>query len=623
MEEQGSNKGLWAGCILAIVVAVTFVVLWHLRGNDIDALKRAGVSAASSAESARQSLERDLRDARSAADANARKANELDGRLTAEQRRTAEAERRFRSDADFANSRLAQANAELAELRTASEQQGGQAAAELQTRLDAVTREKEQLASDVESANARIAAAGEEMNAARQEIARLTAESDDLKAHANTIGNELVSANAAVANAETEASRKQEGAIADLRRQLEEVGKALGAARNSNALLEKSARDQDESHERERAAAKERTDALQAELDTLRQQLADAGQDSKQETAAGSEEKLAGLEAQAAEWREKAEALDKELTAARSERDAEVKKADTLNARIQVAETQYVERIKRASASADERLTALEKNLQDKITASQNKTKELLAQLREADKRLTEQTADWETRLTAEKTAAATRIAQLEAQVGDLKANASHLATELNSAAADTAPADAAPAPEAKAPEPEENAPVAQEEAAEQEGTVEEEEATEETEETSAADESEQPYTMVLDPDRHLGEIVELLSDGKTYLVTAGSAQDLQPGMRLDVHRRVDGGNRYIAQIEIVNVLSEDFSMAAVLPHEPVMICPVTGRAVRSGAENSPFVATADGQVVALRDSAALDVTGDVPAIGDIVDNSL
>lgn len=127
-------------------------------------------------------------------------------------------------------------------------------------------------------------------------------------------------------------------------------------------------------------------------------------------------------------------------------------------------------------------------------------------------------------------------------------------------------------------------------------------------------------HYFIRDPMRSVGEISEILPNGR-YRVSGGSRQGVRPDMLFDVHRPLGGMNWFIGVLRVERTM-QDASEAILIPCPGVKICPVTGRAVLApGARYSPFVFADGGRNVPLISAESLGLGGEMPSVGDRIDN--
>lgn len=219
-------------------------------------------------------------------------------------------------------------------------------------------------------------------------------------------------------------------------------------------------------------------------------------------------------------------------------------------------------------------------------------------------------------------------IAELQGTVGDLRASNSNIGRELETANQDLIKAEA----EAKRLREEydalkrEHAELADAEQTLQlhleevtRGCAEDGEAAVASAPDAAA-RGDEP-TVVINPGRSVGRIMDRMADGRTYIIDRGRRQGIRPGMRFDVHRPHDSINRFTGIIQVTQPM-EDISVAMVVPSGDAAICPVTGRAyLEPGAKYSPYAMSAEGRPVPLISPASVGLDKEAPAPGDLIDN--
>lgn len=258
VEERG--KGVWIGLIAVILAAAVFLILWILRGGELDAAAKDLRAARDEAASSVQRLEGDVRKARGDADAAGRKAAELEGRLRDEPRRTADAvqqaERRMQFAVDAADARLREAETELETLRAEAAKfaEEGEIRADLERRLaDAATREKR---------------LGERLDEAEKTIAELETRAAEAGAGREALEKKLAAANEDLQKFLSAAKETTESD--GLKAEIARMETALAGAENANAALEELRNKLSVSLEREKAAAKTREAELRKEIESLR-----------------------------------------------------------------------------------------------------------------------------------------------------------------------------------------------------------------------------------------------------------------------------------------------------------------------------------------------------------------
>lgn len=387
----------------------------------------------------------------------------------------------------------------------------------------------------------------------------------------------------------------------------------------------------------ELGAASERIAELEAAVTTATQDLASAN-DSLQRTEqarAALETRFAAAQTQLAEAQAQATATQAGAAAATA--------ATTATAETQARIAEWEERATAAEKNLAETaasVAAFEKQVRDLTAVRDNLTKELASVTTARDEfQAVARTAE-ENRKAREKELidnAERQKAELQKQIDAAKkalteaeaakaAEVSEAAKAVAAQAKAEAEAVKAKAEAAKSSEPEALKPAAKPEQPAAATVV---PATQEwayvTEENSsaAAPAAEQPkHVFISDPNRAVGQVVQALTDGITFVIQGGKNQRVRPGMVFDVHRRFGGMSRYIGLLLVTRVL-DDYSLAVpAYPTRPARICPVTGRVVLDPTRTtSPFVETEDGKSVPLIPAADVGVGSGMPAIGDCVDN--
>lgn len=569
MDERG-NKGVWIGLIVAILLALVFFVLWLLRGGELDRLESRLRASQAEALSAAQRLEDDLRRTRLEVEAGNRKAAELESRVRDEQRRASEsvqqAERRLQSTLDATSARLRAATAELDELRetaNAAEERRQEA----EKRIEEAENARKELDDSLASSRQREDGVGADLDEARKTIAALETRAGDAEASLEELRRELSTTREDL-NKTMTASRETSDLDA-LRADLARMETALAGAQNANAALEELRNRLSQTLEWERQGAGEREAALRAEVEKLREAEGNAGEgiaDPDPEAEAESvdsasndwESRARELEG---EWRRKV--TDAEDEARRQTRDQIEREwresAQQLEGELSAA--------RRATADAEAAAGAARKQLAEAAAAHQD----------ELERRIEARERELRGVFDREKVDLRARIGELERDI------------EETSRSGDSAGSVSAPAADAGV---EENASG---------GTG---------------------YIFVADPNRSVGQIVEMLNDGRTFLIKGGSFERVHPGMRFEVHRRDIDKSRYVGMIRVTRTM-DHYSMAEAVAQPPAAkICPVTGRAVlEPEAQSSPFVMAEDGRPIPLLGAADSGRESDVPAIGDYIDN--
>lgn len=611
MEEQGGNKGIWAGFIIALLVALLFLVLWVFRGSDIDALNRKLDDAQSQAESEKRRLESDLRNAQGGLESANRKAGELEQRLADEQRRANESaqqiERRLRIDMDAVEERLAVANRELEEARassqntqTESEQLRAQLADLGQRRDDADSfrKQADDLRKQLESSKERLSEANDAVSSFGVRLRESEANLETLRKELDA--GKTRSAAPLAANADKE--------LSDLRTEAARLETALAGARNANAALEELRNRLSRTMEDERKKAKEREDEfvrrqidLQRTIDELRGRAPEAAV----AAPAGNGEEANRLRAEYADAIEQRDALQSRLDESfRRHRD----EVDTLR------------------RESGQRLQGMEKRLGEREKEFQAVQARLAGEKAELEKRLqADGGPELRERLTRKNAGLQARVDNTERQRLDLQSRVSGLESEKAAWAERERILDALTVEKAELQSRLDGMEKDKAELIKRAKALGKRLTREKASLQTRVDELERekaaaappPTPFPADPEnagRFVGRVVETMSDGQIYLIDLGSRQRVLPGMKFVVHRPDGERWRYAGTLKVIRSMENHAMAVAEKPGAvPVNICPVTGRAVLDpDATVSPYAANARLQAANI---------GDTPAIGDYIDN--
>ncbi|MCC8166368.1 MAG: hypothetical protein LIQ31_09500 [Planctomycetes bacterium] len=602
MDEQGGGKGVWIGLIAAILVAVVFLVLWFMRGGEVDRLTRELTMAQSGAASAQQRLQSDLDAARNTATTGARRIAELETQLADEQRRAsdnaAQIERRLRDEVDAAQASYRAASRELEELRAARAEAESEAIAQLQAQLEDHAYTIESVRADNRLLSQRLDEARESL--AQAENAAADTESvESLQAEADRLATELREAQSATdtITSERDQARTELQAVREAaERRQQELTAATERLEAENARLRA-----------EVEGLEETVQQLHGDLDRLEQALdgnetAAAGEDA---SAAADSASVASLAAdQVAELRSRVTTLQEEKDAVTA-RMEEMK--SVLGQEMNAVERERLElaaRLEETTARLTREKEELERENEsltsrlDQAMTARRAGEEEAGSLAELRRELTVR----QERYAAERNRLQEEIEQLRNELGQNRETIRAMETRLEEEARRAEEREAV-STAAGADAVTDDAPVVSTPLDMEDGRF--------------------PSQFVTDdPYRSVGKIVMLEKDGRTYVVNAGAKQNVRPGMRFDVHRTGDDGrSRYIGLVQVVRTL-EDFSW--VMPVNPgvVMVCPITGRAVlEPGAQFSPFVLTESGSPVPLRSAGDLELKPEMPQAGDAIDN--
>lgn len=619
MEQQGGNKGIWAGFIIALLVALLFLVLWVFRGSDIDALNRKLDAAQSQGESEKRRLESDLRDARGALESANRKVSEAEQRLTDEQRRANESaqqiERRLRIDLDAAEERLAAANRELAEAR-ASSQKTQSESEQLRAQLadlgqrrddaDSLRKQADDLRKQLESSKERLSEANDAVSSFGQRLRESEANLEALRKELDA--GKTRPAVPLAANADKE--------LSDLRTETARLETALAGAQNANAALEELRNRLSRTMEDERKKAKEREDEfvrrqidLQRTIDELRGRAPEAAV----AAPAGNGDEANRLRAGYADAIEQRDALQSRLDESfRRHRD----ELDTLR-------RESGQRLQ----DLEKRLGEREKGFQVIQTRLTGEKVDLQKRLAELEKRLqADGGPELRERLTRENADLQARVDDIERQRFDLQLRASGLESEkaawgeqeviLNALTIEKAELQSRlDGMEKDKAELIKRAKALGKRLTREKASLQTRVDELEREKAAAAP---PPTPFPADPEsagRFVGRVVETMSDGQIYLIDLGSKQRVLPGMKFVVHRPDGERWRYAGTLKVIRSMENHAMAVAEKPGTaPVHICSVTGRVVLDpDATVSPYAANAQLQPA--------NADGALPAIGDYIDN--
>lgn len=651
MEEE-SRTGWWAAIIVAGLAAVVFLVLWVLRGGDIDKLQGDLKAAQSAASGSVSRLEGDLRTARSQAESAGRRIGELETKIKDDARRAeddvARLERRLQSESTDATRRLEGVNAEIAKLKADMGAAGDAATATLRAELDKAAGElaaaRQDAAKQLDAAKAESAQAAERIRALEADLAAAQAapalsatapagqaatpangEAAALRAQLARADTNLAAAQNAGAVLE-EVRKKLEADLAQSTTRLSDAQKANAALQQTNAALQETGRKMQADLAAGQDAAKAREAELQKAIDdlTARLQAAVNGRPSPN----GESEKVREAERV---WKERLEA-------------AELDRANREKAALGKLDQEWGERLaarQKTFAQRESELAAELKTAQDNLAATAKQLDDLTrrhaADIAGREQSAAAKEAEWRSALeksTKDATAKETEWrAALDKSVKDAadKAAADEKAWQasLKSAANRVAEAEKKVAAAAGIEQELRNRVAAAEKdyAAREKALIGKYAAEAEQLKASLAGMEKALYEKAsafgqAKTGRAVGVVVEAMDNNKTLIITGGVKDRMRPGMKFDVFRPVGGGNRYIGMIKVIRVM-DGYSMAVpTLRREPVMVCPVTGLAVlEPGAQYSPFVAGKDGKPLPLATADSLGFPTEAPAVGDLLDN--
>lgn len=684
-ERNGAATWLWALLIVAFIAAVVFAILWVRRGDEVQRLADAARSAKSAADNTIQRLERDADSARREIETGRRKTAELETRMRDDQRRAAESaqqlERRLRDEISSYSLRLNEASTSLDALRLSAEQTKSEHADSLAANKTLSTR--------LSSAQRQLGAAlthrdtalklEQELAGARETIDSLKAKVGDLEAHANTIGNELTTANEELRKAERERQT-----IPALRSELDRAKAQLAEKTADEEKHAQIVRDLTQRLTRFQTDEKE----LRASVASLEGRLAAAGRELAEHKARLAQLEAAGRPAGDGD----AETLRRQIENIRGEAEAAQKRAEQTRADAQGEVDKLAGRLSETNKTMG-RLRARIAELQterDRLIRDQGTAGQRAAAERDA---LRQSLAD-----------AKRLAASLEEKIGDVEANRNSLRKELDSAAADLRAVekdrddlraflnraandlirtgkeredlrqaldkvtadllkigrerddlrktlDRTTADLRKAGQERDTLRKslgdirdkadrtardlnqrlkAAEETLERSKTEARDAAlpvarpapAEPGRDRTAVTQAAPRHVIVGDPGRSVSRILQAMPGGRCYLVAGGSKQRMKPGMVFDVHRPVRGVQCFVGRVRVV-MTDEEHSVveSAPIPAD-AKICPVTCRAaVGPDMVVSPWAVSYDGRPVPLLRAADLGVGREMPIVGDLLDN--
>ncbi len=617
------RTGLTAALVVATIVAVIFIVLWYMRGDDnarltesIRSEQRLRSDDVSRLESAASGLRQEL-------DTANRRIRDLEMQANNEKSRAdraaAEIERTSQSNAALIDDLRRQVSeSETALAQAISEKE------ELTRQLGetpGISRE------EAEELRAKLAAAVAELETLRRNSAQLS----DVK---TTSEAEITRLSAALSQAQNDLAAAVSGSGLDV----EHIIKAEQDARNEIARLVQSENQMKEQAGKQaealRAAREQAARSLQAEKEA-KSELA-----KQSDSLKAAQEKLASLakaEADAkSELARQSEALqtataqiaamaDSGKQDARQNAEA-LQKANAEIARLSAA----LDELKESSPNREE-IDALSKNLEEQ--------RALAVMLDNENRNLNARLAERERQLEA--------IAELEEMVAGLETAGNALRSEIEAAKQTLAVREAEFADILAAAGAERNRLIekSKKDAADlnrriaaltsQVGSLETAMADQKTalaEEMKKLQEANADLQMQVAnlekafgidrPGRSVGKVVDTTLHNKTVVIDLGADHRVRPGLKFAVYRPLAGGRRYIGMVKILKI-SEDTAIASsTLRSEPVMVCPATGFAVlEPGARFSPFAAGKDGKPLALVEIDSLDIPIEAPGQGDLLDN--
>lgn len=417
-----------------------------------------------------------------------------------------------------------------------------------------------------------------QLDAAKKTIDELHGHIASLEEHRDSLRKDLATAVADLQKAR--ADHETASAIASLEEKLQQAAADLDAARRESATAKTALETFRGNADKERVEASDREKALLADVDKLRNESLSA----RSELTEFRNRTKAERDAEQEEFSQKMrEAI------AKVEADAEKRVADAADSSEADTLRQRIANLMREAArvrSAHEAAMAVTGNNLDDAKAAAEKAETRVRELEAANAVLREQSAkdkaDWERRLEEAKAELAVPAVppMSETPIGAAL-------NIIETTSLPVVPAD----PETITPVPEPNLTVA-----------------------------EPSHYFIQYPERAVGE-VSGVTHGYGYRVNLGSRHGVKPGMLFDVHRPLGGMNLFVGVLRVENV-AVDTSDAALAPSPGVKICPVTGRAVLTPEmKYSPFVLADGGKPVPLIPAESLDLGGELPALGDKIDN--
>ncbi len=581
-----SRTGFWATISLLLVVAIVFIILWFMRGGEIDTLtqtlsqeQRSRSDDVSRLESNLSSLQYDL-------DSTKRRLDETTTQLDSERTRANQA----RQEADrLSREQLGQ---------TGSSARLERELASLKESLAMEQTAKAELENRAATAEAALIAARkgleDELTDLRTDVQIKRGAIENLVSKVAELESQVKTASAAAASGD------ESGLIAQLRSQLEEL------TANNTSLTSKleTVNKQVESITSERDKLASDLKASSHSLEEIRSQVgsqpqavaADGSSDAERIAALTKqlEERTATAAAAGSAEAERIAALTQQL----EERTAA---AEVAGRRIEELE-KYLEEANRAAAdnSAADQIAALTQQVKEKEAAADRSRAEAEA----ADRRLEEMETRIEYSNHLEDTL--TKLNEEMAVIRSDRDNAieamSKLQTEYDKQLSAEKQKVAAFADRLSA---------YQGKADVLEGRL--------SEMTSMVEEYQKVYGQAA-PVRQVAEVVDAMYSNKTVVINIGGNQRVKPGMKFDVYRPVGDRNRYLGMVHVVKVNADTALALSSFRAERVMVCPVTGFAVlEPGARFSPFTKGKDGSPVELVEMDSLDIPVEAPGIGDIL----
>lgn len=574
MNEESGGRGAWYGLFIAGIAAVIFLVLWYMKLGDARKLESELASLKSSSAAATRRLEDDVRNAKNETATAGRKISELEDRLRTSDfnasQTASQLERRLRSEVGTVERRLIEANEELEKLKEIADTEKARAEAleaEAEGIKEAARIEKEKLDASLKT----VSTEKDKLNARLVELTgereTLIAEADRLKATAAELEKRLADEAQKPREDTSALSAARDAELAELNTRLESANRLLAEARTASTEQDKArgALSKELEKVKSDAASRER------ELNTILAELK-SGAAKKTETDPGSP-----VNGDAAVWKEKADALDKELTDIQSSVEAERKEAEK---RLEALKKTHADSMADIVRDSADKLAALEKGAANRVAKLE---REHAGELAESRKILAARDEE---------------IKKLRDELESLQdSHARSLQNALSGFERERQKLEADHAQQVR-------------------------ELTERITELEKRAGKEPGSTALGKPGRVVGEIAERLRDNQTLLIKGGINQRLQAGIKFDVYRAVCDKYRYIGTIKTIRVMDDYSMVVSTYDDADVMVCPITGRAVlETGAKYSPFAIDKAGKPVELQKAGMIGLSLEAPAVGDFLDN--
>lgn len=346
-----NNRWLWILLTLAVIAAIAFGILWHLRGEELARQTAAMQTAQTAADSNAARLRQDADDARAAASANTARITELENSLRDEQRKTTEAAAEFTRLAQTQPPDASQSEA-LQTAQTELETMRGQLA------------EAQRKVSELEPAAAQLAAANESLRQAERARAELEEQYGAGRTAGNAMAGTGTDAAAALAAAEAAAEETRtrlaqtekrasdaENAVAELKKQQAEqsakLEERLAEANRNIATLEKTIGDLEAKRNSLITELTSTTDDARqatADLDALRkaaEEVRSRAEKAEQLFREREKELRDDFERQKGEWKKQLEAAGQDSGQARAEEKKETGAAQPASATAAPATEQW------------------------------------------------------------------------------------------------------------------------------------------------------------------------------------------------------------------------------------------------------------------------------------------